>query len=146
MQDLKELVEKLEKNERKLKKQLRIYMKKVQELEGTCIFFTSMKRLYVAALADKHFASAASQAAAIQSSRSKPELSRQVTVQRKERDFEGMLEYNKEDEVHLLKALIMGQSTLFYFILHIYCIVLYSVEAKKHMMCIQKKFLLGDLK
>ncbi|TKS85116.1 Unconventional myosin-Vb [Collichthys lucidus] len=31
--DLKELVEKLEKNERKLKKQLRIYMKKVQELE-----------------------------------------------------------------------------------------------------------------
>lgn len=35
MQDLKELVEKLEKNERKLKKQLRIYMKKVQELEGS---------------------------------------------------------------------------------------------------------------
>lgn len=34
-QDLKELVEKLEKNERKLKKQLRIYMKKVQELEGS---------------------------------------------------------------------------------------------------------------
>lgn len=28
------MVEKLEKNERKLKKQLRIYMKKVQELEG----------------------------------------------------------------------------------------------------------------
>lgn len=34
LQDLKELVEKLEKNERKLKKQLKIYMKKVQELEG----------------------------------------------------------------------------------------------------------------
>uniref|UniRef100_A0A672LL21 Unconventional myosin-Vb n=1 Tax=Sinocyclocheilus grahami TaxID=75366 RepID=A0A672LL21_SINGR len=32
--DLKELVEKLEKNEKKLKKQLRIYMKKVQELEA----------------------------------------------------------------------------------------------------------------
>nr|XP_046231871.1 unconventional myosin-Vb isoform X3 [Scatophagus argus] len=79
--DLKELVEKLEKNERKLKKQLRIYMKKVQELE-------------------------ASQAAAAQSSRSKPELSRQVTVQRKEKDFEGMLEYSKEDEAQLLKALI----------------------------------------
>ncbi len=28
-------MEKLEKNERKLKKQLRIYMKKVQELEGS---------------------------------------------------------------------------------------------------------------
>uniref|UniRef100_A0A4W6CCQ4 Dilute domain-containing protein n=1 Tax=Lates calcarifer TaxID=8187 RepID=A0A4W6CCQ4_LATCA len=49
--DLKELVEKLEKNERKLKKQLRIYMKKVQELE-------------------------ASQAAAV-TGRSRPELSRQ---------------------------------------------------------------------
>ncbi|XP_065821567.1 unconventional myosin-Vb isoform X3 [Labrus bergylta] len=78
--DLKELVEKLEKNERKLKKQLRIYMKKVQELE-------------------------AAQAAA-QSSRSRPELSRQVTVQRKEKDFEGMLEYYKEDEALLLKTLI----------------------------------------
>ncbi|XP_071328214.1 unconventional myosin-Vb isoform X1 [Trachinotus anak] len=78
--DLKELVEKLEKNERKLKKQLRIYMKKVQELE-------------------------ASQAAA-QTSRSRPELSRQVTVQRKERDFEGMLEYYKEDEALLVKSLI----------------------------------------
>ncbi|XP_040914696.1 unconventional myosin-Vb isoform X2 [Toxotes jaculatrix] len=78
--DLKELVEKLEKNERKLKKQLRIYMKKVQELE-------------------------ASQAAA-QTSRSRPELSRQVTVQRKEKDFEGMLEYYKEDEARLVKTLI----------------------------------------
>ncbi|KAM6902874.1 unconventional myosin-Vb [Xenentodon cancila] len=74
--DLKELVEKLEKNERKLKKQLRIYIKKVQE-EGVA-----------------------------QSSSSKPKLSRQVTVQRKEKDFEGMLEYNKEVEGHLIKTLI----------------------------------------
>ncbi|XP_018609412.1 unconventional myosin-Vb isoform X3 [Scleropages formosus] len=78
--DLKELVEKLEKNEKKLKKQLRIYMKKVQELE-------------------------ASQAKA-QPSRARPELTRQVTVQRKEKDFEGMLEYNKEDEPLLIKTLI----------------------------------------
>ncbi|XP_078142481.1 unconventional myosin-Vb isoform X1 [Centroberyx gerrardi] len=78
--DLKELVEKLEKNERKLKKQLRIYMKKVQELE-------------------------VSQTAAAQP-KAKPELSRQVTVQRKEKDFEGMLEYYKEDEALLVKSLI----------------------------------------
>lgn len=38
LQDLKELMEKLEKNERKLKKQLKIYMKKVQEFEGTRSF------------------------------------------------------------------------------------------------------------
>lgn len=55
-------------------------------------------------------ASAASQAA--QTSRSKPELSRQVTVQRKEKDFEGMLEYYKEDEALLLKTLITGQFTV----------------------------------
>lgn len=40
--DLKEIMEKLEKNERKLKKQLKIYMKKVQDLEGlhfVCLSF-----------------------------------------------------------------------------------------------------------
>ncbi|XP_054612287.1 unconventional myosin-Vb isoform X2 [Dunckerocampus dactyliophorus] len=74
--DLKELVEKLEKNERKLKKQLRIYMKKVQELEVS------------------------------HSGRAKAELGRQVTLQRKEKDFEGMLEYRKDDEAQLIKTLI----------------------------------------
>ncbi|XP_066501626.1 unconventional myosin-Vb isoform X1 [Hoplias malabaricus] len=79
--DLKEIMEKLEKNERKLRKQLKIYSKKVQELE-------------------------VSQAAAIQANRARPELIRQVTVQRKEKDFEGMFEYNKEDEALLIKTLI----------------------------------------
>ncbi|XP_037835229.1 unconventional myosin-Vb [Kryptolebias marmoratus] len=76
--DLKEMVEKLEKNERKLKKQLKIYIKKVQELE----------------------------AALAKNSTIKPHLNRQVTVQRKEKDFEGMLEYNKEDEAQLIRNLI----------------------------------------
>uniref|UniRef100_A0A3B1KDK6 Dilute domain-containing protein n=1 Tax=Astyanax mexicanus TaxID=7994 RepID=A0A3B1KDK6_ASTMX len=71
--DLKEVMEKLEKNERKLKKQLRIYIKKVQELE------------------------------AAQSSRARPELTRQVTVQRKDK---GMLEYIKEDEALLIRTLV----------------------------------------
>ncbi|XP_012931424.1 unconventional myosin-Vb isoform X1 [Heterocephalus glaber] len=78
--DLKELVEKLEKNERKLKKQLKIYMKKVQDLE-------------------------AAQALA-QSDRRHHELTRQVTVQRKEKDFQGMLEYHKEDETLLIRNLV----------------------------------------
>ncbi|XP_031434354.1 unconventional myosin-Vb isoform X1 [Clupea harengus] len=73
--DLKELMEKLEKNERKLKKQLRIYMKKVQELE-------------------------------VPASKGRPELTRQVTLQRKEKDFEGMLEYYKDDESMLIRTLI----------------------------------------
>lgn len=37
-QDLKELLEKLENNEKKLKKQLKIYMKKVQDFEGDLCF------------------------------------------------------------------------------------------------------------
>ncbi|XP_074211377.1 unconventional myosin-Vb isoform X4 [Camelus bactrianus] len=78
--DLKELVEKLEKNERKLKKQLKIYMKKVQDLE-------------------------AAQALA-QSEKKRHELNRQVTVQRKEKDFQGMLEYHKEDEALLVRNLV----------------------------------------
>ncbi|XP_023365931.1 unconventional myosin-Vb [Otolemur garnettii] len=78
--DLKELVEKLEKNERKLKKQLKIYMKKAQDLE-------------------------AAQALA-QSERRHHELTRQVTVQRKEKDFQGMLEYHKEDEALLTRNLV----------------------------------------
>uniref|UniRef100_A0AAR2LGT4 Unconventional myosin-Vb n=1 Tax=Pygocentrus nattereri TaxID=42514 RepID=A0AAR2LGT4_PYGNA len=79
--DLKEIMEKLEKNERKLKKQLRIYIKKVQELE--CMMNTIILLL-----------------------QARPELTRQVTVQRKEKDFEGMFEYYKEDEALLIKALV----------------------------------------
>uniref|UniRef100_A0A452GZS1 Myosin VB n=1 Tax=Gopherus agassizii TaxID=38772 RepID=A0A452GZS1_9SAUR len=74
--DLKELLEKLEKNEKKLKKQLKIYMKKVQDFEGNSGF------------------------------RRRHELTRQVTVQRKEKDFQGMLEYYKEDEPLLIRNLI----------------------------------------
>ncbi|XP_061470342.1 unconventional myosin-Vb isoform X2 [Rhineura floridana] len=77
--DLKELLEKLEKNERKLKKQLKIYMKKVQDYEDQAI---------------------------VQSEKRRHELTRQVTVQRKEKDFQGMLEYCKEDEPLLIRNLI----------------------------------------
>nr|XP_023664120.1 unconventional myosin-Vb isoform X2 [Paramormyrops kingsleyae] len=78
--DLKEIVEKLEKNEKKLKKRLKISEKRVQELEAS--------------------------QATVQQSRPRPELFRQATVQRKEKDFEGMLEYCKDDEPLLFKNLI----------------------------------------
>ncbi|OWK01807.1 hypothetical protein Celaphus_00017785 [Cervus elaphus hippelaphus] len=77
---------KLEKNERKLKKQLKICMKKVQDLE-------------------------AAQALA-QSERKRHELNRQVTVQRKEKDFQGMLEYHKEDEALLIRNLVTAHLPL----------------------------------
>lgn len=56
------------------------------------------------------FVSPTAAQAAAAAQRSKPEMSRQVTVQRKEKDFEGMLEYNKEDEALLLRTLITGLS------------------------------------
>uniref|UniRef100_A0A8C5TV58 Myosin VB n=1 Tax=Malurus cyaneus samueli TaxID=2593467 RepID=A0A8C5TV58_9PASS len=62
----------LEKNEKKLKKQLKIYMKKVQDFEE----------------------------------RRPHERNMQVAVQRKEKDFQGMLEYYKEDEPLLIRNLI----------------------------------------
>ncbi|XP_036274807.1 unconventional myosin-Vb isoform X2 [Pipistrellus kuhlii] len=78
--DLKELVEKLEKNEKKLKKQLKIHMKKVQDLEAAQTLAQNGKR--------------------------PQELSRQVAVQRKEKDFQGMLEYHREDEALLIRNLV----------------------------------------
>ncbi|XP_044139382.1 LOW QUALITY PROTEIN: unconventional myosin-Vb, partial [Bufo gargarizans] len=78
--DLKEVLEKSEKNEKKLKKQLKLYLKKVQESEGA--------------------------ADIIQPERRQSELTRQVTVQRIEKDFQGMLEYYKEEEPLLIRNLI----------------------------------------
>ncbi|XP_072272556.1 unconventional myosin-Vb isoform X2 [Pyxicephalus adspersus] len=79
--DLKELLEKSEKNEKKFKKQLKLYQKKLQETEGTPDL--------------------------IQPERRQSELTRQVTVQRIEKDFQGMLEYYKEDEPLLVRNLII---------------------------------------
>ncbi|KAM8960932.1 unconventional myosin-Vb [Pelodytes ibericus] len=79
--DLKELLEKSEKNEKKLKKQLKLYLKKVQDGEG----FSDI----------------------VQTERKPSELTRQVTVQRIEKDFQGMLEYYKEDEPQLVRNLII---------------------------------------
>ncbi|NWW71754.1 MYO5B protein, partial [Climacteris rufus] len=78
--DLKELLEKLEKNEKKLKKQLKIYMMKVQDFEAS--------------------------QPTVPAERSPHERKMQVAVQRKEKDFQGMLEYYKEDEPLLIQNLI----------------------------------------
>ncbi|XP_069737407.1 unconventional myosin-Vb-like isoform X1 [Phaenicophaeus curvirostris] len=78
--DLKELLEKLEKNEKKLKKQLKIYMRKVQDFEAS--------------------------QATVPEERRQHEHNMQVAVQRKEKHFQGMLEYCKEDEPLLIQNLI----------------------------------------
>ncbi|XP_061209556.1 unconventional myosin-Vb isoform X2 [Neopsephotus bourkii] len=78
--DLKELLEKLEKNEKKLKKELKIYMKKVQDFQAFQTVVPAEAR--------------------------QRECHMQVAVQRKEKNFQGMLEYYKEDEPLLIQNLI----------------------------------------
>lgn len=85
-------------------------MKKVQELEGKRSCELSRVRVIWIRRADGVSFSVVSQADAAQTNRPRPELCRQVTVQRKEKDFEGMLEYYKEDEARLLKTLITGKT------------------------------------
>ncbi|XP_037230011.1 unconventional myosin-Vb isoform X2 [Falco rusticolus] len=77
---LKELLEKLEKNEKKLRKQLKIYLKKVRDFEATQAIVPMRGRWH--------------------------EHNIQVAVQRKEKDFQGMLEYHKEDEPLLIQNLV----------------------------------------
>ncbi|KAJ7413449.1 Unconventional myosin-Vb [Pitangus sulphuratus] len=78
--DLKEIVENLEKNEKKLKKQLKIYMKKVQDFEASQTMPPADRRPH--------------------------DSNMQVAVQRKEKDFQGMLECRNEDEPLLIRNLI----------------------------------------
>ncbi|NXL99066.1 MYO5B protein, partial [Tyrannus savana] len=78
--DLKEIVEKLEKNEKKLKKQLKIYMKKVQDFEASQTIQPTERRPH--------------------------DSNMPVAVQRKEKNFQGMLECRKEDEPLLIRNLI----------------------------------------
>nr|XP_009296049.2 unconventional myosin-Va [Danio rerio] len=79
--DLLEQMGKQDKMVRKLKKQLKIYMKKFGEPEGVHFEQSSPENMLA-------------------------ESGRTVSIVRKERDFQGMLEYRREDENKLFKTLI----------------------------------------
>ncbi|XP_009079888.1 PREDICTED: unconventional myosin-Vb-like, partial [Acanthisitta chloris] len=78
--DLRELLEKFGKNEKKLKKELVIYKKKVQNLEGDS--------------ADKRNQGEGTA------------LDMQAAIQRKEKHFQGMLEYSRDHESLLVRKLV----------------------------------------
>uniref|UniRef100_A0A8C4UYY5 Unconventional myosin-Vb n=1 Tax=Falco tinnunculus TaxID=100819 RepID=A0A8C4UYY5_FALTI len=78
---LKELLEKLEKNEKKLRKQLKFHLKKVRDFEATQAIVPMRGRRW-------------------------REHNVQVAVQRKEKDFQGMLECYNEDEPLLIQNLV----------------------------------------
>uniref|UniRef100_A0A672M6E3 Unconventional myosin-Va-like n=1 Tax=Sinocyclocheilus grahami TaxID=75366 RepID=A0A672M6E3_SINGR len=79
--DLLEQMGKQDKMIRKLKKHLKIYMKKFGEAEGVHVEQSSPENIV-------------------------GESGRMVSIVRKERDFQGMLEYRREDESKLFKILI----------------------------------------
>ncbi|XP_078540969.1 unconventional myosin-Va isoform X2 [Lissotriton helveticus] len=80
--DLMEQLEKQDKTIRKLKKQLKVFAKKIGELEVGQIENISPGQII-------------------------DEPIRPVSIPRKEKDFQGMLEYKKEDEPKLVKNLIL---------------------------------------
>uniref|UniRef100_A0AAZ3NV52 Myosin VAb n=1 Tax=Oncorhynchus tshawytscha TaxID=74940 RepID=A0AAZ3NV52_ONCTS len=80
LQDLMEQQEKQDKMIRKLKKQLKVYVKRVEEYEAG----GQMERVAPG-----------------------PEPRSPVGITRKERDFQGMLEYRRGDESKLLKSLVL---------------------------------------
>ncbi|XP_072554810.1 unconventional myosin-Va-like [Paramormyrops kingsleyae] len=80
--DLMDQLEKQEKIIRKFKKQLKIFAKKIGELEG-------------------------GQTEAVSPGQVADEPVQPLNIPRKEKDFQGMLEYKKEDEVKLVKNLVL---------------------------------------
>ncbi|XP_042660466.1 unconventional myosin-Vb [Tyto alba] len=79
--DLKELLEKMESNEKMLKKWLKVYMKRAHGVEASLDTVPEEGRQH--------------------------ERYRQVAVQRKEKTFQGMLEYRREDEPLLIQNLLI---------------------------------------
>ncbi|XP_060780203.1 unconventional myosin-Va isoform X1 [Neoarius graeffei] len=80
--DLMEQLEKQDKTVRKLKKQLKVFAKKIADLEGG-----QVENVSPGQMADEPI--------------------RPVNIPRREKDFQGMLEYKKEDELKLVKNLIL---------------------------------------
>ncbi|XP_066448681.1 unconventional myosin-Va isoform X2 [Eleutherodactylus coqui] len=80
--DLMEQLEKQDKTVRKLKKQLKVFAKKIGELE-----VGQMENVSPGQIVDEPI--------------------RPLNIPRKEKDFQGMLEYKKEDEPKLIKNLIL---------------------------------------
>ncbi|RXM95981.1 Unconventional myosin-Va [Acipenser ruthenus] len=83
--DLMEQLEKQDKTVRKLKKQLKVFAKKIGELEVS----GQMENVSPGQIIDEPI--------------------HPVNIPRKEKDFQGMLEYKKEDESKLVKNLILGK-------------------------------------
>lgn len=100
--------EKQDETIRKLKKQLKLYMKRVEDFEGKhteltapfqCIIIMALIPSLLLCLATVQRKNSASVMNA---------PLRAVNITRKEKDYQGMLEYRAGDESRLLKNLVIG--------------------------------------
>ncbi|KAM9807603.1 unconventional myosin-Va-like [Neosynchiropus ocellatus] len=98
-----ELVEKQErqdKNMRKLKKQLKVYMRRIEQYEGRC-------HLLPAFIVDPYSLLLLSETAHQNNDLTLNPALRMVNITRKEKEYQGMLEYKIGDVTRLVKNLVM---------------------------------------
>lgn len=111
--------EKNNKSIRKLKKQLKFYVKKVEDYEGKVVRrgLCSHVALPSCSCSVMRFTVSLPCSASAQQKYSASAMNpvRAVNITRKERDYRGMLEYREGDESRLLKNVVTGMFDLFFF-------------------------------
>lgn len=110
-----EQLEKQDRTIRKLKKQLKVYSKRIGEMGGTGQISSqqSLRNVFVwARFPNCHvlYVPAGQTEGQTSPGQMVEEPIHPVNIPRREKDFQGMLEYKKEDELKLVKNLILGKN------------------------------------
>lgn len=112
-----EQLEKQDRTIRKLKKQLKVYSKRIGEMGGKARKNEAWKSLFIYSFPPH--VSWLSHAMLLPAGQTEGQTSpgqmvdepiHPVNIPRREKDFQGMLEYKKEDEMKLVKNLILGKN------------------------------------
>lgn len=116
-----EQLEKQDRTIRKLKKQLKVYSKRIGEMGGVGEFISRRKPVYMCVWVlefrmlpdcrDLVFLPAGQTEGQTSPGQMVDEPIHPVNIPRREKDFQGMLEYKKEDELKLVKNLILGKNS-----------------------------------
>lgn len=114
-----EQLEKQDRTIRKLKKQLKVYSKRIGEMGGTgqissqqSLWNVLRKHICLGNFANCHvlYVPAGQTEGQTSPGQMVEEPIHPVNIPRREKDFQGMLEYKKEDELKLVKNLILGKN------------------------------------
>lgn len=104
-----EQLEKQDRTIRKLKKQLKVYSKRIGEMGGKSVSWSPKNEF---CQRHKGLTEVCLPAVQMEGQTSPGQMVDEpihpVNIPRREKDFQGMLEYKKEDEMKLVKNLILG--------------------------------------